>query len=261
MTPALRRAATRAILMFHWMWTCEGQSHKSVHKPQPFLRERRAEAESNRRRSAYQPNTLPNWVTGCFDSAFFNNHCALFGCYWAIQRSFFARVNALRNLSRKKSREVAACLVVIGRFSEAFLLEWMPFVIFRARSRERSQRHFWVGVASRCVEVEPRIAKQYKCQYYCSCKNYRGKWMKGGKKVSAFFFFFFADQKIASSWKKCVLGHPIALATSYCLLPDTLWLRASKKAFKVGSEKFANSLSPPSIVKKVRTGSKSSQGT
>ena len=31
--------------------------------------------------------------------------------------------------------------------------------------------------------------------------------------------------------------------------------------FKVGSVKFANSLSPPSIVKKVRTGSKSSEGT
>ena len=32
-------------------------------------------------------------------------------------------------------------------------------------------------------------------------------------------------------------------------------------AFKVGSVKFANSLSPPSIMKKVRTGSNSSQGT
>ena len=31
---------------------------------------------------------------------------------------------------------------------------------------------------------------------------------------------FLAVQKIASSWKKCVLGHPIA-QTSYCLLPDT----------------------------------------
>ena len=43
--------------------------------------------------------------------------------YWAIQRSWFARVNALCNLSRKKSWEVAAH--------------------FRA--------DFWVGVASRCV--------------------------------------------------------------------------------------------------------------
>ena len=64
----------------------------------------------------------------------------------------------------------------------------MRFVIFRARSRERSQRIsgpiFSVGVASHCliVEVEPRIAKQYKCQYCCSCKNYRGKGMEGGEK-------------------------------------------------------------------------------
>ena len=44
----------------------------------------------------------------------------------------------------------------IGWFSEAGLHEWMPFVIFRARSRETSQRHFradfWVSVASRCVQ-------------------------------------------------------------------------------------------------------------
>ena len=41
----------------------------------------------------------------------------------------------------------------------------------------------------------------------------------GRKKVS--LHRFLADQKIVSSWKKCVLGHPIARATSYCLLPDT----------------------------------------
>ena len=62
-----------------------------------------------------------------------NVHCfkALIHCrmwpylwpYWAIQRSWFARVNALCNLSRKKSREVAAHF-------------WADF---------------WVGVASRCV--------------------------------------------------------------------------------------------------------------
>ena len=43
--------------------------------------------------------------------------------YWVIQRSWFARVNALCNLSRKKSREVA----------------------------EHFGANFWVGVASRCV--------------------------------------------------------------------------------------------------------------
>ena len=82
----------------------------------------------------------------------------------------------------------------------------------------------------------------------------------GGKKLS--LCRFLADQKIANSWgTKCVLGHPIPRAASYFLLPDTFCLRASKNVFKVSRVKFANSLSPPSIVKKVRTGSKSSQGT
>ena len=34
-------------------------SQDSVHNPQPFWRERRAEAESNQGPSAYQPNALP----------------------------------------------------------------------------------------------------------------------------------------------------------------------------------------------------------
>ena len=55
---------------------------------------------------------------------------------------------------------------------------------------------------------------------------------------------FLADQKITRLWKKCILWHPIAWATSYCLLPNTLWLRASKNDFKAGSIKFANSLLP-----------------
>ena len=42
----------------------DGQSHKTVHKPQPFWRERRAEAVSNRGPSAYQPNALPLGHTG-----------------------------------------------------------------------------------------------------------------------------------------------------------------------------------------------------
>ena len=61
--------------------------------------------------------------------------------------------------------------------------------------------------------------------------------------------------------KPASLNRPIARATNYCLLPDTFWLRASKNAFTVGSVKFPDLLSPLSTVKKVRTGSKSSQGT
>ena len=45
------------------------------------------------------------------------------------------------------------------------------------------------------------------------------------------------------------------------LLVARHFLCASKIDFKVGSVKFANSLSSLSIVKKVRTGNKSSQGT
>ena len=43
--------------------------------------------------------------------------------------------------------------------------------------------------------------------------------MEGGNKVS--LRRVLADQKIASSWKKCILGHPVAGAASYCLLADT----------------------------------------
>ena len=60
MTSALWWAATRAILMFH---TCEGQNHKPV-APDNLWRERRAEADSNRGPSAYQPNALPLGQTG-----------------------------------------------------------------------------------------------------------------------------------------------------------------------------------------------------
>ena len=83
--------------------------------------------------------------------------------------------------------------IIVGRFSEAGLHEWISFVIFRARNREWWQCHFradfWVGVML-CItmEVEPRIAKQYKCHHCCSCKNYWGKGMEGGKKCLSFFW-------------------------------------------------------------------------
>ena len=154
---------------------------------------------------------------------------------WVVQWSWFAQVNALCNLSRKWSWQVSASL--LGRFLS---------------------RHCFTLCIT--MEVESRIAKQYKCHHCCSCKNYQGKGMEGGEK-KCLFVLLLDDQKIASLWKKCVLGNPIARATSYCLLPDTFWLRASTNAFEVCSVKFANSLSPPSIVNKVCTRSKSSQGT
>ena len=39
------------------------------------------------------------------------------------------------------------------------------------------------------MAIEHRIAKQYKCHHCCSCKNYWGKGMVGGKK-SVFVSFF-----------------------------------------------------------------------
>ena len=75
--------------------------------------------------------------------------------------------------------------------------------------------------------------------------------MEGGEKVS--LCRFLAEQKIASSWKKCVLEASYSMSNKLLLV--------ARHILKVGSVKFANSLSPPSTAKKVRIGSKSSEGT
>ena len=62
MTPVLRWAAIRAI--FLCFINFDGQSHKTVSTDHSFWRERRAEADSNRGPSAYQPNALPLGQTG-----------------------------------------------------------------------------------------------------------------------------------------------------------------------------------------------------
>ena len=70
----------------------------------------------------------------------------------------------------------------VWQFSKACLHKWMPFIIFIARSCERLQVPFPGQFLSRCcftlclaMEVEPRIAKQYKCYCCCIYKNYKGK--------------------------------------------------------------------------------------
>ena len=159
------------------------------------------------------------------------------------------------------SHETSILLMDIGWFSEAGLLEWMRFVIFRARSRSALPGRF---LSSCCftlcitltVEDEPRIATQMPITVAKITVEADGGW---GKSVFALLFWLPRWSRVRR--KKSVLGHPIARATNYFLFPNTLWLWASKNAFKVGSVKFANSLPPPSIVKKVCTGSKSSQGT
>ena len=84
--------------------------------------------------------------------------------YLAVQWRWFAQVNALCNLSCKKSWDVATSLP--GWFL--------------------SRRCFKLCITK---EVEPRIAKQCKCHHCCSCKNYQGKGMEGGEK-SVFALFF-----------------------------------------------------------------------
>ena len=155
----------------------------------------------------------------------------------------------------------------IGQFSEAGLLEWMRFVIFRTRNSKSFQRISgsiflcrWCFMLCITVEVEPWITKQYKCQYCCQLQKLLWKG-DGGWEKKCLCVIFLLTRRSRVRRNKCVLGHPIAWATSYCLFPDTLWLWASKTAFNVGSVKLTNSLSPPSIVKKVCTRSKSSQGT
>ena len=80
--------------------------------------------------------------------------------------------------------------------------------------------------------------------------------MEGGKKVS--LCCFLADQKIVSLWEKNRFGASYSTSNKLLFVARHILTMGPQKCLSV---KFANSLSPPSIVKKVRTGSKSSQGT
>ena len=80
--------------------------------------------------------------------------------------------------------------------------------------------------------------------------------MEGSKSVFASFLGRPEDREFV---EKMRFGASYSMSNKLLLIARHK--RASKNAFKVGSVKFTNSLSLPSIVKKVRTGSKSSQGT
>ena len=100
-------------------------------------------------------------------------------------------------------RELAICVVydntllvilfmfTVGWFTEAALHKWMPFVIFHARSRERSQlplpgrflsRHWFTLCTT--MEVEPRLVKQLKMSLLLLLQKLQGKDDEGWKKVS-----------------------------------------------------------------------------
>ena len=142
--------------------------------------------------------------------------------YLAVQWSWFAWVNAFCNLSHKKLQKVTVSL-----------LGWFL------------SRHCFTLCIT--MEVESRIAKQYKCHHCCSCKKKKKNGQRGWRMEKSVFVSIFGWPKDPEFVIFFILGHPIAWATSYCVLPDTFLLQASKNAFKVGSVKFANSLSPPSI--------------
>ena len=158
---------------------------------------------------------------------------------------------------------LAHILWPIEQFSEA-----VPFIIFHAWCHERLQVPLLGRFLSRhwfmlCIITlaKPKIAKQYKCHHCCVCKKIRGKVMNDGKKCLHVTFWLTIRSRVHER-EKSVSGHPTAWARSYCSLPDTLQLWTFiTNAFKAGIVNFANSLSSPSIVKKVCTGSQNGQGT
>ena len=141
-------------------------------------------------------------------------------------------------------------VTAVGQFSEAGLHKWMPFVIIHVRSHKRLQslpgwflnRHCFTLCIT--VGVEPRIAKQCKCQYCCSCKNYQGKGMEGGRKVSALFFGWPEDREFV---EKMRFGTSYGTSNKLLLVARHILTMGLQSAFKVGSVKLANSQSPPSI--------------
>ena len=94
--------------------------------------------------------------------------------------------------SKPRTQNSTVTYWINGRSEQrCHLLNARPFVVFPARSRERSQlplpgrflRRRWFTLCI-TIEAETRIAKQYKCHYCCVCKNYRitnegdGGWKK-----------------------------------------------------------------------------------
>ena len=110
MTPALRRAAMRAIFMFH---NCEGQSHKTVSTDHNFWSETRAEADSNRGPSAYQPNALPLGQTGSPPI-----HCVSFP-FQAAPTPLFNNWTLSAARSTRNSGRIASYRFLVSRYSRA----------------------------------------------------------------------------------------------------------------------------------------------
>ena len=105
MIPAFRWAVMRAIYCFSRKWWTKSQG--SVHKPQPFCRERRAEAVLNRGPSAYHPNALPLGQTG--------SHIQMLLLSWCLMSSdviWHIRDKLWPMPKHGSIRKVYACLAV-----------------------------------------------------------------------------------------------------------------------------------------------------
>ena len=98
----------------------------------------------------------------------------------------------------------------------------LVFIIFGARSPKRSQLPLLGQFLSIEIEVEPRIANQYKCHHCCiNLQTSQGRGDGGLKKVS--LPHFSADPKSMSLWKKIsfLASYSISNKTCHCLSPDT----------------------------------------
>ena len=126
-------------------------------------------------------------------------------------------MNAFWNLSRKKSRDVAVSLP--GRFL--------------------SRRCFTLCIT---MEVEPRIAKQYKCHHCCCCKHYRGKGMEGGKQkcLGVVFWLTRRSRVLERKRKKKRFGASYSTNNKLLLVARHILTMDLKKCLKVGSVKFTN---------------------
>ena len=108
-----------------------------------------------------------------------------------------------------------------GQFSEADLQEWMPFVIVAATSGPVSVQALVHAVYNSGSWTQNCEAVQMPILLQLQNLPWKGDaWWK--KKCLYIVFWFWLTRR----WR---VRRKNARATSYCLFPDTLWLRASKK--------------------------------
>ena len=155
----------------------------------------------------------------------------LFVLYWAVQWSWFAWVNALCNLSRKKLWEVAASLSGWFLCRCCFMLRVIQWEL---------NLELWSSTNATTVAVA------------------KITWERGWR-VEKKFCIVFGWAEGRKFMRKMRFGASYSTRNKLLLVARHILTTGLQKCLKVGSVKFANLLSPPSIVKKVCIGSKSSK--